>query len=94
MCITCIADVIMALFRVCAADTRSQEQNTKRWGMLVLVNHLFKIYFRINRLQLCKPLIRAIEAQAIKERFPLEQMVTYKYYVGRKAMFDSEFKEG
>jgi hypothetical protein len=62
--------------------------------MLGLVNHLFKIYFRINRLQLCKPLTRAIEAQAIKDRFPVSQMVTYRYYVGRKAMFDSDFKEG
>jgi len=62
--------------------------------MLSLVNHLFKIYFTINRLQLCKPLIRAIEQQSLKDRFPLHQMITYKYYVGRKAMFDSEFKEG
>jgi len=92
-CMEKAADVIMALFRVCAADTRTQEAETKRWGMLVLVNHLFKIYFRINRLQLCKPLIRAIEAQALKDRYPVSQMVTYKYYVGRKAMFDSEFKE-
>jgi len=87
------ADVIMALFRVCAADTRTQEQDTKRWGMMNLVNHLFKIYFRINRLQLCKPLIRAIEQQAFKDRFPREEMVTYKYYVGRKAMFDSDFRD-
>jgi hypothetical protein len=74
--------------------SRTQENETKRWGMLVLVNHLFKIYFRINRLQLCKPLIRAIEAQSLKDRFPVPQMVTYKYYVGRKAMFDSEFRDG
>jgi len=62
--------------------------------MLMLVNQLFKIYFRINRLQLCKPLIRAIESQPIRDKFPVHQMVTYKYYVGRKAMFDSEFREG
>ncbi|ODN04729.1 PCI domain-containing protein 2 [Orchesella cincta] len=87
------ADVIMGLFRVCAADTRTQESETKRWGMLSLVNHLFIIYFRINRLHLCKPLIRAIEQQtSLKERFPREQAVTYKYYVGKKAMFDSEFR--
>lgn len=63
--------------------------------MLSLVNHLFIIYFRINRLHLCKPLIRAIEAQSsLKDRFPREQVVTYKYYVGKKAMFDSEFRIG
>ncbi|CAG7733271.1 unnamed protein product [Allacma fusca] len=90
-CLEKAADVIMAMFRICAADTRAQENDTKRWGMLSLVNQLFKIYFRINRLHLCKPLIRAIEAQNLKDRFPLNQIIVYKYYVGRKAMFDSEF---
>ena len=36
---------IMACFRVCAADARAAEDVTKRWGMLNLVNQLFKIYF-------------------------------------------------
>ena len=73
---------------------RAQEDVTKRWGMLSLVNQLLKIYFRINRLHLCKPLIRAIEAQNLKDRFPTHQLVCYNYYVGRKAMFDSEFRVG
>lgn len=60
--------------------------------MLNLVNQLFKIYFRINKLHLCKPLIRAIDSSAFKEYFPLSQQITYKYFVGRKAMFDSDYK--
>ena len=32
--------------RVCAADARASEDVTKRWGMLNLVNQLFKIYFK------------------------------------------------
>lgn len=60
--------------------------------MLNLVNQLFKVYFRINKLHLCKPLIRAIESSAFKESFPLAQQITYKYFVGRKAMFDSDYK--
>lgn len=61
-------------------------------GMLNLVNQLLKIYFRINKLNLCKPLIRAIDSSVYKDQFPLAQQITYKYFVGRKAMFDSDYK--
>ncbi len=36
--------------------------------MLNVVNQLFKIYFKVNKLHLCKPLIRAIEASPFKDR--------------------------
>lgn len=86
------AECLMGCFRVCAADNRSSEEDTKRIGMLSLVNQLFKVYFRINKLHLCKPLIRAIESSAFKESFSLSQQITYRYFVGRKAMFDSDYK--
>ncbi|XP_064614953.1 PCI domain-containing protein 2-like [Liolophura sinensis] len=85
----------MGCFRVCASDNRSAMEDTKKWGMLNLVNQLFKIYFKINKLHLCKPLIRAIDmSQSDKDRFSfsLSQLITYRYYVGRKAMFDSDFE--
>ncbi|XP_076287177.1 PCI domain-containing protein 2 [Lasioglossum baleicum] len=86
------ADCLMGCFRVCACDNRSSEDDTKRWGMLALVNQLLKIYFRINKLHLCKPLIRAIESSPYKALFALAQQITYKFFVGRKAMFDSDYK--
>ncbi|XP_043289765.1 PCI domain-containing protein 2 [Venturia canescens] len=86
------AECLMGCFRVCAADNRSSEDDTKKWGMLALVNQLLKVYFRINKLHLCKPLIRAIESSAYKDQFPLAQRITYKFFVGRKAMFDSDYK--
>uniref|UniRef100_T1J4S1 CSN12-like protein n=1 Tax=Strigamia maritima TaxID=126957 RepID=T1J4S1_STRMM len=86
------AELLMGCFRVCAGDNRSSIEDTKRWGMLNLVNQLFKIYFKINKLHLCKPLIRAIDSSNIKDQFSISQLVTYRYYVGRKAMFDSDFK--
>ncbi|XP_077987350.1 PCI domain-containing protein 2-like [Glandiceps talaboti] len=86
------ADLLMSCFRVCASDTRAAVVDSKKWGMLYLVNQLFKIYFKINKLHLCKPLIRAIESSNLKDQFPISQRVTYRYYVGRKAMFDSDFK--
>ncbi|XP_030567484.1 PCI domain-containing protein 2 homolog [Drosophila novamexicana] len=86
------ADCMMACFRVCAADGRASEEETKRLGMMNLVNQLFKVYFRINKLHLCKPLIRAIDNCAFKESFPLPEQITYKYFVGRRAMFDSNYR--
>lgn len=88
------AECLMACFRVCAADNRSSEEDTKRWGMLALINQLLKVYFRINKLHLCKPLIRAIESSPYKDHFALAQQITYKFFVGRKAMFDSQYKMG
>lgn len=86
------AESLLACFRVCAADNRSSDTETKRIGMLTLVNQLLKVYFRINKLHLCKPLIRAIDSSTIKNQFPLAQQITYKYFVGRKAMFDSDYR--
>lgn len=88
------AECLMACFRICAADSRSSEEDTKRWGMLALINQLLKVYFRINKLHLCKPLIRAIESSPYKDHFALAQQITYKFFVGRKAMFDSDYKMG
>lgn len=87
------AECLMACFRVCTADNRSSDETTKRHGMLHLVNQLFKVYFRINKLHLCKPLIRAIESSSFKNQFTtLAQRITFNYFVGRKAMFDSDYK--
>ncbi|KAL8578368.1 PCI domain-containing protein 2 [Nucella lapillus] len=86
------ADLLMGCFRVCASDNRAAIEDSKKWGMLNLVNQLFKIYFKINKLHLCKPLIRAIDSLPMKDRFSLSQLITYRFYVGRKAMFDSNFK--
>lgn len=86
------AECLMACFRICASDNRTEERDTKRHGMLHLVNQMFKVYFRMNKLHLCKPLIRAVESLSFKDSFPLTQQITYKYFVGRKAMYDSDYK--
>ncbi|XP_023940759.1 PCI domain-containing protein 2 homolog [Bicyclus anynana] len=85
------AESLLSCFRVCAADNRTSDEDTKRLGMLYLVNQLLKVYFRINALHLCKPLIRAIDSSPLWHQFPLAQQITYRYFVGRKAMFDSDY---
>ena len=86
------AESLMSCFRVCASDNRAALKDSKRLGMLHLVNQLFKIYYSVNTLHLCKPLIRAIEGCTYKDEFNLGDMVTYRYFIGRKAVFDNELK--
>lgn len=71
----------------------------QRYKNTSFIHHwlFFSIYFvinQINKLHLCKPLIRAIDSSNLKNDYSPAQKVTYKYYVGRKAMFDSDFKPG
>ena len=48
---------------------------SSRWGMLNLVNQLFKIYFKLNKLHLTKPLIRAVDSSPLRDKYeyPLTQ---------------------
>ncbi|THD22734.1 Transcription associated recombination protein [Fasciola hepatica] len=85
------AQSILKLFQICASDSRTQIEDSKKLGMMGLANQLFKIYFQINKLNLCKSMIRAIDNLGMNDRFSLAQRVTYCYYVGRKAMFDGDF---
>ena len=90
------ADMLMTVFRVCASDSRTSIEFTKRWGLMAIINLLFKCYFKTNKLHLCKPLILAIESNVankdIKDMFSIADRVTYNYFVGMKHMFDNEFK--
>lgn len=45
---------------------------------------------------LLKPLIRAIDNLSVsfKARIPLSELVTYNFYLGKKAMFDSDLQTG
>lgn len=85
-------DCLMALFRICVTDTRSAA-NSKRVGIINIINQLFKIYFRINKLHLCKALIRALENSNTFNQSTLAQKVTYNYYLGIKTLFDLRILE-
>ena len=43
-----------------------------------LMGYIDAVLTQINKLQLCKPLIRAIEQMPIKDKFPIAQLVTYR----------------
>ncbi|CAG2183127.1 unnamed protein product, partial [Oppiella nova] len=92
-CLEECASQLMACFRVCANDNRAAAEVSKRKGMINLINQLFKIYFKINKLHLYKPLTRALENANMKNEFSLAQTVTYNYFTGMKSLFDSDYKK-
>ena len=57
-----------------------------------IVNQLFKLYFKINKINLCNPLKRVIENSGLKESFPESHQIVYKFYVGRQAMFENDYE--
>ncbi|TKR80180.1 hypothetical protein L596_014296 [Steinernema carpocapsae] len=83
------SNYIMECYRTCVSESRNQTRSSKKVAILNMTNQLFRIYFRINKLNLLKPLIRAIENSGpIYDFFSMADKVTYKYFLGRKAMFD------
>ena len=100
----CISD--RAVDKVLDADGTLHVINnphfSKKWGTLHVINNLFKIYFQLNKLTLCKNLIKAVDGPGFPKvlygqehesgrSFPIEQLVTYHYFVGRLNLLNSQF---
>lgn len=72
------------------------DPNTRKRTLFAVTNVLFKIYFKLNTLQLCGKLINLVETRDTMENltmFPVSDVVTYKYYVGRLKMFEDQYEE-
>ncbi|KAI9123000.1 hypothetical protein K1719_005889 [Acacia pycnantha] len=65
----------------------------KRVGALYVTCQLFKIYFKLGTVHLCRSVIRSIETARIFdfEEFPKSDRVTYMYYTGRLEVFNENF---
>uniref|UniRef100_A0A7S0LNH2 PCI domain-containing protein n=1 Tax=Coccolithus braarudii TaxID=221442 RepID=A0A7S0LNH2_9EUKA len=93
------ANMLQKFFSAAVTD-RGSLKDSKKWGVLIIINALFKIYFSLNNLRLCQNLIRAVEGfkegmQALERKqvegrgFLLAEVVTYKYFVGRLSLLNS-----
>jgi hypothetical protein len=82
-----------ALLMLVYRNTANTSVVEKKRASLFLVVNLFKIYFKLNTLHLCKNLIAAVNLPTFPdfETFPSAQKVTYAYYVGRLAVFDDDY---
>ena len=76
------------------SDLRGSPETSKRKSLINVINQLFKVYFKINKLNLCKHLVTALESAKIPpEQFDLAERVTYNYFLGMKHMFDSDYQK-
>ena len=77
----------------CISTLHPAGNRDKKLAALDIVNVSIKIYFRLNTLRLCKNLMRTVDSRQFApfDAFPMSQRVTYKFYVGRLAVFDEKY---
>lgn len=77
--------------------TPLRQPGCKKIAIFAVTNVLFKIYFRVNTLQLCGKLISVLEGPGgimdNLQLFPVSDVVMYKYYLGRLKMFEDRYEE-
>ncbi|KAL8685194.1 MAG: hypothetical protein Q9218_007912 [Villophora microphyllina] len=88
------ARVINEVFRLCISD-RAPLEESRKWGIYNTTNLLFKTYFKLNSIGLCKNILRALQATKADlppiDNFPKSHIVTFKYYVGVIHFLDEEY---
>ncbi len=86
-------DAARALMAAFSAALQGAGNKAKRGATLPIVNQLFKTYFRLDTLSICKNLIRSLEAPNATplDSFPIGQRCTYRFYTGRLAVFDENY---
>uniref|UniRef100_A0A914PYU4 CSN12-like protein n=1 Tax=Panagrolaimus davidi TaxID=227884 RepID=A0A914PYU4_9BILA len=89
-----VANQFMNIYRSCVSDNRLTLKESKKVAIFPLTLLLMQSYFESNKMALLKPLIRAIDNLSVsfKARIPLSELVTYNFYLGKKAMFDSDLQ--
>jgi len=85
-------------FTVVAKDrTPVTQPSAKKLAIFIVTNVLFKIYFRLNTLHNATKIVNVVEGPGTVlgdlEYFPVCDVVTYKYYIGRLRMFEDNFEE-
>ncbi|GAO46714.1 hypothetical protein G7K_0936-t1 [Saitoella complicata NRRL Y-17804] len=88
------AQVLNRAFTACITDRASLDESRK-WGTYVLAALLFKIYFRLNKLSLCKNVLRAVDVSELPEleEYGRGEVCTWKYYLGVIAFLNEDYKK-
>lgn len=86
------ARLIQVGFGQCCSD-RSSAEETKKAGVLFMASSLFKIYFRLKSVALCKNVIRGVDNAGLLAGFaiPMAHRVTYRYYMGVLCFLQQEY---
>lgn len=96
-----LADALRKAFSHGNSHRERNPRLSKKVASLFVMNAAFKLYFKLNKLRLCSFLVNAAAVALMKpdprgvapfDNYPVGQRVTYKYYVGRLAVFEDDFK--
>ncbi|WFD30007.1 COP9 signalosome (CSN) subunit [Malassezia sp. CBS 17886] len=81
-------------FSACIADRNPVLTESKKWGTYAMVGMVFRTYFQLKSVSLCRNILRALAAADLPplDAFPRADMVTYWYYVGRLAFLDEDYE--
>ncbi|KAE9551227.1 hypothetical protein FO519_005560 [Halicephalobus sp. NKZ332] len=87
-----VTTLVMNIYRSCVSDPEVSPNSSKKIVIFQLTLLLFQIYFETNRIALLKPLIRAVDnlIPSFRSRINLSELVTYNFYLGKKAMIDAD----
>lgn len=87
------ARVLNKAFSACLADRHPVLHESKKWGTYAMVGALFRTYFELQSVALCKNVVRALGAGELPplDAFPRAQTVTFRYFMGRLAFLDEDY---
>lgn len=74
----------------CLSCVTDADNPRKKEPVLEIVVTLFKVYFELNTLRLCKNLSNAVDRLDFSI-FPASTRVSYKFYMGRLSIFDNDY---
>ncbi|KAF9559604.1 COP9 signalosome (CSN) subunit [Mortierella alpina] len=88
------ARAINKAFTLCITD-RTPLEVSRRWGTYNIIGLLFRTYFKLKSHNLCKNILRAVNAAVLPEleEFPMAHQVTIRYYTGVLSFFNEDFKK-
>lgn len=76
---------------------RAPIEESRKWGLYYVTNLLFRIYFKLNSLNLAKNPLRSLAASATDmpplEAFPKSHQVTFNYYAGVIHFLEEDYKQ-
>lgn len=85
---------VRQLVRYFQVSSRKQVYETLQYGLFFVVNHLFKIYFKMNQISAIPMTMRPLKRfESQLSMFPKKDTVTYRFLVGKYQVINEQYKE-
>ncbi|KAG0223403.1 COP9 signalosome (CSN) subunit [Actinomortierella wolfii] len=88
------ARILNKAFTSCITD-RAPLRESRKWGTYYMIGLLFRTYFKLKSLNLCKNVLRAVNVAELPDisEFPNAHQVTFRYYTGVLSFYKEEFRK-